>query len=209
MSTRSFGGFPPSAPTEEENVYEELEKRRGVEQRQWSPGAGAAFLLLRSCSIEGAILDISIYKMILSKAPVWGWRKVRLLRRRRRVRATTTSTLPGPSSSDLTITPQTLYGLHPSRFNQGAKILKQLKLNTNLYRLTLISLQVGLSVAIENQPPSFLQRKPGLHFRGVVQRREPEDLDSKDNLRAGDGQRDLLGPEHGGQLAANQHHHHH
>ena len=195
-------------------MYEELEKRRGVEQRQWSPGAGAAFLLLCSSSTEGvcrqaAILDISIHAMILSKAPVWRWRKVRLPRRRRGVRATTTSTLPGPSSSDLTITPQTLYGLHPSRFNQGAKILKQLKLNTNLYRLTLISLQVGLSVAIENQPPSFLQRKPGLHFRGVVQRREPEDLDSKDNLRAGDGQRDLLGPEHGGQLAANQHHHHH
>ena len=125
MSTRSFGGFPPSAPTEEENVYEELEKRRGVEQRQWSPGAGAAFLLLCSSSTEGvcrqaAFLDISIHEMILSKAPVWGWRKVRLLWRRRRVRATTTSTLPGPSSSDLTITPQTLYGLHPSRFNQGA-----------------------------------------------------------------------------------------
>ena len=43
MSTSSFGGFPPSAPTEEENVYEELEKRRGVEQRQWSPGAGGRF----------------------------------------------------------------------------------------------------------------------------------------------------------------------
>jgi len=43
MSTSSFGGFPPSAPTEEENVYEELEKRRGMEQRQrqWSPGAGS------------------------------------------------------------------------------------------------------------------------------------------------------------------------
>ena len=75
MSTSSFGGFPPSAPTEEENVYEELEKRRGVEQRQWSPGAGGVFLLLGSCSTEGvckqaAILDISIHEMILSKAPV-------------------------------------------------------------------------------------------------------------------------------------------
>ena len=127
MSTSSFGGFPPSAPTEEENVYEELEKRRGVEQRQrqWSPGAGGRFSsFLCACSTEGvcrqaAVLDISIHEMILSKAPVWGWRKVRLLRRRR-VRATTTSTLPGPSSSDLTITPQTLYGLRPSRFNQGA-----------------------------------------------------------------------------------------
>ena len=53
MSTSSFGGFPPSAPTEEENVYEELEKRRGVEQRQWSPGAGGRFssfvFILREC----------------------------------------------------------------------------------------------------------------------------------------------------------------
>ena len=112
-----------------------LRQRRRTSMRSlkreegWSRGRGSglpgqvdAFLLLCACSTEGvcrqaAILDISIHEMILSKAPVWGWRKVR---RRRRVRATTTSTLPGPSSSDLTITPQTLYGLHPSRFNQGA-----------------------------------------------------------------------------------------
>ena len=102
-----------------------LKREEGWSRGSGLPGQVAAFLLLCSCSTEGvcrqaAFLDISIHEMILSKAPVWGWRKVRLLWRRRRVRATTTSTLPGPSSSDLTITPQTLYGLHPSRFNQGA-----------------------------------------------------------------------------------------
>jgi len=102
-----------------------LKRGEGWSRGSGLPGQVAAFLLLCPCSTEGvcrqaAILDTSIHEMILSKAPVWGWRKVRLLRRRRRARATTTSTLPGPSSSDLTITPQTLYGLRPSRFNQGA-----------------------------------------------------------------------------------------
>ena len=101
-----------------------LKRGEGWSRGSGLPGQVATFLLLCACSTEGvcrqaAILDISIHEMILSKAPVWGWRKVRLLKRRR-ARATTTSTLPGPSSSDLTITPQTLYGLRPSRFNQGA-----------------------------------------------------------------------------------------
>jgi len=52
MSTSSFGGFPPSAPTEEENVYEELEKRRGVEQRQWSPGAGSGLGMEKGEAVE-------------------------------------------------------------------------------------------------------------------------------------------------------------
>ena len=100
-----------------------LKRGEGWSRGSGLPGQVDAFFLLCPCSTEevckqAAILDIiSIHEMILSKAPVWGWRKVR---RRRRVRATTTSTLPGPSSSDLTITPQTLYGLRPSRFNQGA-----------------------------------------------------------------------------------------
>jgi len=89
-----------------------------VSRGRWTLFFFCVHAVLRECVDRQQFWTFfSIHEMILSKAPVWGGRKVRLLRRR--VRATTTSTLPGPSSSDLTITPQTLYGLRPSRFNQG------------------------------------------------------------------------------------------
>merc|ERR550517_1432857 len=41
MSTSSFGGLPPSAPAKDENVYEELQRRRAVEEWRRPPHPGS------------------------------------------------------------------------------------------------------------------------------------------------------------------------
>ena len=44
MSSSSFGGLPPSAPAMDENVYEELQRRRAVEEWRRPPHPGKHFV---------------------------------------------------------------------------------------------------------------------------------------------------------------------
>ena len=44
MSSSSFGGLPPSAPAMDENVYEELQRRRAVEEWRRPPHPGEHFV---------------------------------------------------------------------------------------------------------------------------------------------------------------------